>query len=363
LIHTYLPQEDRIRVKESFDLAKRVHGTQRRRSGEPFFTHPLTVAYYLAMFQLDAPALMAALLHDVAEDTYVSLEEIEAEFGTEVMRLVDGVTKLKEVSAEFSNGRELTQEEIQDASLHKMFEAMTVDVRVVLIKLFDRFHNMLTIGAMPLEKQAKKARETLSVYAPLANRLGIWWLKSELEAMCFQVLDPENFTEISQRLENMIHRRQAVYSRISEQILELLVENGLKVSAVKPSDHSVSSVYNSVVRRGKSATINKVDFPLRFTILLEDEAACYLALGLIHKNWPPVPKQFDDYIAAPRENLYRALHTTVIWSGLHGPPALLTSSRVFRERSSCGPWNGDAQEPSCRPWFSCGRENRWRVCA
>jgi len=314
LIQGYLPLEDRSQVKEAFDLARRVHGDQHRRSGEPFFTHPLAVAYYLAMFKLDAPTLMAALLHDVAEDTYVSLEEIEEQFGGEVMRLVDGVTKLKEVSAEFSRGPELSPEEIRDASLHKMFEAMTGDVRVVLIKLFDRFHNMLTIGAMPRRKQEEKARETLYVYAPLANRLGIWWLKSELEAFSFQVLDAESFDNISQKVESLIHRRQAIYGRISEQILELLVENGLKVNDVKPSDHSVSSVYKSLADKADSVSPNRVDFPLRFTVLLEDEPSCYLALGLIHKCWRPVPGQFDDYIAAPRENLYRALHTTVIYS-------------------------------------------------
>lgn len=314
LIKSYLPQHDRKRVKEAFNLAKRVHGDQRRLSGEPFFLHPLTVAYYLAMFHLDAPALMAALLHDVAEDTFVTLEEIEDKFGEEVMKLVDGVTKLKEVSAEFSKGRELTPEEIRDASLHKMFEAMTGDVRVVLVKLFDRFHNMLTIGAMPPQKQEEKARETLYVYAPLANRLGIWWLKTELEELSFEVLDRKTFEMVSQRMESLIHRRQALYSRISEQILELLVQNGLKVSDVKPSDHSVSSVYKSLVDEANTASLNKVDFPLRFTILLEDEAACYQALGLIHKCWRPVPGKFDDYIAAPRENLYRALHTTVIYS-------------------------------------------------
>ncbi|MFZ0548295.1 MAG: RelA/SpoT family protein [Candidatus Promineifilaceae bacterium] len=314
MIQTYLPLEDRLRVREAFELAKRVHGDQRRRSGEPFFTHPLTVAYYLAIFQLDAPTLMAALLHDVAEDTYVSLEEIEELFGGEVMRLVDGVTKLKEVSAEFSRGRELTPEEIRDASLHKMFGAMTGDVRVVLVKLFDRFHNMRTIGAMPRRKQEEKARETLYVYAPLANRLGIWWLKSELEAYSFQVLNNEAFDHVSQMLETLIHRRQAVYGRVSEQILELLVENGLVVKDVKPSDQSVSSVYKSLADKSDILSLNKMDVPLRFTILLEDESSCYLALGLIHKCWRPVPGQFDDYIAAPRENLYRALHTTVIYT-------------------------------------------------
>ena len=312
LIQTYLSLEDRNRIQDAFDLAKRVHGDQKRRSGEPFFIHPLTVAYYLAMFQMDGPALIAALLHDVAEDTHVSLEEIEEQFGKEVRNLVDGVTKLKEVSAEFSKGRKLTPDEIRDASLHKMFEAMTGDVRVVLVKLFDRYHNMLTIDAMPPKKQEEKARETLWVYAPLANRLGIWWLKTELEALSFEVLDKQVFENISQDVKNLVHRRQPLYSSISEQIIELLVQNGLEVDDVKPADHSVASVYKILADKKKSEVITKADFPLRFTVLLENESACYLALGLIHNCWKPIAGQFDDYIAIPRENLYRALHTTVI---------------------------------------------------
>ncbi len=312
LTQTYLPVEDRKQVREAFDLAKRVHGDQKRRSGEPFFIHPLTVAYYLAIFRMDAPALIAALLHDVAEDTHVSLEEIEEGFGREVRNLVDGVTKLKEVSAEFSKGRKLNPDEIRDASLHKMFEAMTGDVRVVLVKLFDRYHNMLTISAMPPKKQAEKASETLWIYAPLANRLGIWWLKTELEALSFEVLDKQVFENISQDVNNLVLRRQPLYSSISEQIIDLLVQNGLEVHDVTPSDHSVASVYQSLADQAKTDVVSKTDFPLRFTILLEDETACYQALGLIHNRWKPIPGQFDDYIAIPRENLYRALHTTVI---------------------------------------------------
>jgi GTP pyrophosphokinase len=195
-----------------------------------------------------------------------------------------------------------------------MFEAMTGDVRVVLIKLFDRAHNMVTIGAMSAEKQKQKAIETLAVYAPLANRLGIWWLKTKLEAMSFQVLDPKTFEEINHNLETIIHQRQADYNRISSQMLGTLVENGLVVRGVHPSDHSISSVYQGLTDRGKSTLLNDANFPLRITILFENESSCYLALGHIHKHWRPVPGKFDDYIATPRENLYRALHTTVIFS-------------------------------------------------
>ena len=312
LIESYLSLSERKRVRKAFDLAGRVHGDQLRKSGEPFFTHPLTVAYYLALFRLDAPTLIAALLHDVVEDTKVSIKEVKAQFGNEVSRLVDGVTKLKEVSAEFAQGRALSSEEIRDASLHKMFEAMTGDVRVVLIKLFDRLHNMRTIRAMPPPKQEEKARETQVVYAPLANRLGIWWLKTELEVLSLEVLDNDLYRITSQELDHLFHKRQAIYDRISEQVIEMLVEYGLPVVDVKPSQQSISSVARQL--SAGAASFHNFELPLRILVLLQDVPSCYLALGHLHSRWRPVTGKLDDYIAAPRENLYRALHTTVIYS-------------------------------------------------
>ncbi|MDX1616022.1 MAG: HD domain-containing protein, partial [Candidatus Promineifilaceae bacterium] len=310
IVQTYLPKEDRARVRRAFEVARQQHGDQRRRSGEPFFSHPLTVAYYLAEFRLDADALMAALLHDVAEDTRLSVREIREEFGPEVSRLVDGVTKLKEVTAGVARGRELSGKEIQDASLHKMFDAMTTDVRVVLIKLFDRLHNMRTIKALPLHKQRSKAEETLTVYAPLANRLGIWRIKSELEALSLEVLDPEAYQAVKNSLDQQFLKQQAAYALISEQIFACLQEKNLTVVNVVASPENIYSVYRSLQARG--ASFDNFDSPLRVVVLLEDEAACYQALGYVHQMWRPVPGQFDDYIASPRENLYRALHTTVI---------------------------------------------------
>lgn len=312
LIQTYLESEDIRRIQAGFEVARREHGRQRRQSGELFFTHPLTVAYYLAQYRLDADAIIAALLHDVAEDTLVSIDEISDQFGQDVSRLVDGVTKLKEVSAGFAQVGQLTSEQIQDASLHKMFNAMTSDVRVVLIKLFDRLHNLRTIQALPPYKQEQKARETLAVYAPLANRLGIWRLKTDLEALCLQILDPEAYHIISQALEQQHHKRQANYVAISEQIIQHLQAQEINVVNVLPNPESIYSVYKSLSPR--TAPYEKIDIPLRVVVLLEDAPTCYLALGYVHQLWRPIPGKFDDYIAVPRENLYRALHTTVIFS-------------------------------------------------
>lgn len=312
LANSYLAGQDQLRVLEAFELARQQHADQRRQSGELFFTHPLTVAYYLAEYRADAAALMAALLHDVAEDTLLSIEQIGEQFGPEVSRLVDGVTKLKEVSAGVVKGRHLTSQEIQDASLHKMFAAMTTDVRVVLIKLFDRLHNMRTIDALPTAKQQAKAQETLSVYAPLANRLGIWRLKTELEELALRVLDPEAYKLIKVTLDNQFHQHQATYTIITEQIIKHLQDNGLVVSDVVQNPESVYSIYRLYQSRGIS--FEKIETPMRVVVLVEDKISCYQALGYLHELWRPVPGKFDDYIALPRENHYRALHTTVIYS-------------------------------------------------
>jgi GTP diphosphokinase / guanosine-3',5'-bis(diphosphate) 3'-diphosphatase len=309
-IRTYLNEDERGRVREAFELARREHGDQRRRSGELFFTHPLTVATYLTEYRLDASALIAALLHDVAEDTLVSVEEIGERFGQDVRYLVDGVTKLKEVTAGVARGRRLSTEEVQDASLHKMFDAMIADVRVVLIKLFDRLHNMRTIQALPVAKQRQKGQETLAVYAPMANRLGMWRMKSELEALSLEVLDPEAYLTIKTSLEQQYLKQQSAYATFTEEIIRWLQQNGVPVVNVFPAPENIYSVYRSL--RAAGAPYDSFESPLRLVVLLEDVKSCYLALGYLHQRWRPVPGKFDDYIAVPRENLYRALHTTVI---------------------------------------------------
>ncbi|MFQ5399465.1 MAG: RelA/SpoT family protein [Anaerolineae bacterium] len=299
-------------MHEAFTLARREHGDQRRQSGELFFTHPLTVAYYLAEYRMDAPALAAALLHDVAEDTLVTISEIEAQFGQEVARLVDGVTKLKNVSAGVARDRKLSRQEIQDVSLHKLFDVMTSDVRTVIIKLFDRLHNMRTIQFLSPQKQRRKATETLAVYAPLANRLGIWRLKNELESLSLEVLHNQAYQTIKQRLADVTERHKAELGRIKRQIVSFLAQSGIEVQDVLLAPENAYTVYQDLITSGTA--YKDIDETMRLVILLKDTPTCYLAMGRLHEMWKPVPGTFDDYIAVPRDNLYRSLHTTVVHS-------------------------------------------------
>lgn len=309
-INKYLSAEDRICVQEAFALARREHGEQRRKSGELFFTHPLTVAYYISEYYLDAPALIAALLHDVAEDTRVTIDEIEAQFGEEVARLVDGVTKLKDVTKGIARRKELSKQEIEDLTLHKLLAAMTTDVRAVVIKLFDRLHNMRTIKATPHGRQVYKAKETLSVYAPLANRLGIWRLKNELESLSLEVLEPEAHAIIKSRLAQIHEEQQEEYQLMSGQIFDCLLQANLDVRRVFLTPENIYSVYLDLCDNG--ASFYEVDKTMRLVVLLDNWQSCYQALGYLHQLWQPVPGTFDDYVAVARDNLYRSLHTTVV---------------------------------------------------
>lgn len=311
-ISSYLSVDDRLCVQEAFELARQEHGDQRRKSGELFFTHPLTVAYYLSEYQLDAPALVAALLHDVAEDTRVTIDEIETRFGKEVALLVDGVTKLKDVTKGVSAGSTLTKKEIEDATLHKMLGIMTEDVRTVIIKLFDRLHNMRTIKATPYHRQVYKAKETLSIYAPLANRLGIWQIKNELESLALEVIDNEAYTIIKQQREQLRLEQVAQYEMVSAQILDLLLQANINVRKVLYAPENIYTIYQDLCSNGVS--FYELDKTMRLVILLEDWPSCYLAMGHLHQLWQPIPGRFDDYIAVPRDNLYRSLHTSVIHS-------------------------------------------------
>ncbi|MCZ7674504.1 MAG: HD domain-containing protein [Chloroflexi bacterium] len=299
-------------MQDAFVLARQEHGDQRRKTGELFFNHPLTVASYLSEYHLDAAALEAALLHDVAEDTKISIEEIEAMFSAEVAQIVDGVTKLKDVTEGVAKGRRLSPQEIQDQTLHKLFRAMTIDVRTVIIKLFDRLHNMRTIHAMPLHKQRQKAKETLSVYAPLANRLGLWTLKNELEALSLEVLQNRAYNIISKRLQEVEKQHQEMYHLVSAEIFNCLLQADIDVRNVLLSPESIYSVYQDIIATGGS--YEEIDRTMRLKILLNEWPACYQALGHLHQLWKPVPGTFDDYIAVPRDNLYRSLHTTVLHS-------------------------------------------------
>ena len=311
LISTYLGPDERAVVREAFDLARLEHGDELRRSGEPFFTHPLTIAYYLAEFQMDAATLIAALLHDVVEDTRVSVTEINDRFGKEVGRLVDGLTKFEAVADDVVV-QTLSREEVRDATLHKLFGVMTDDVRVGIIKIFDRLHNMRTIKATSPATQQRKADETLAVYAPLANRLGIWEVKNDLEALSLEVLDPAAYHSIRQKLEQLRHQHQTPFAVVNHQIAEQLTAANIQILDIKLSPENVYSIYQSSRSNGRHGNRFKFDPVLRLVVVLQDIRSCYLALGELHQMWRPVPGTFDDYIASPRDNLYRALHTTVV---------------------------------------------------
>lgn len=307
---TYLSRADQRKVEEAFEVARREHGPQTRHSGELFVTHPLTVATYLSEYRLDADALAAALLHDIAEDTLVTIGEIEEMFGPDVAKLVSGVTKLKEVTEGVASERQMSGQELQQATFQRLFQAMTEDVRTVIIKIFDRLHNMRTIDALPPEKQIAKSKETLSVFAPLANRLGMWDVKSELEALSLEVLKPDAYWAIKAELETLQREQAAQFEVVSAQIWESLLGANLDVRDVRMAPENIYTVYQDLNKKGSS--YRDVDRMMRLTVLLGDTMSCYTALGLLHQLWPAVPNSFDDYISVRRDNLYQSLHTRVI---------------------------------------------------
>jgi GTP pyrophosphokinase len=290
-------------LERAHDLAVTAHEGQLRASGEPYVVHPVAVAYELAQLQMDAETLAAALLHDVPEDTDVTLPDIEKRFGREVARLVDGVTKL----SKFGSAR--TMEEQQAENIRKMFMAMAEDVRVVIIKLVDRLHNMRTLGFLPAEKQARIARQTMEIYAPLAHRLGVWQIKWELEDLSFKYLEPDAYRKLVTMLAD---RRKARESYVNKSIGVLRKELArLSIGAeISGRPKHLYSIHKKMERKG--AEFNEIYDIHAIRVLVEDVKDCYAALGVVHSLWRPIPGQFDDYIAMPKANMYQSLHTAVI---------------------------------------------------
>lgn len=305
-IESYLPFQERVKVREAFEFARQAHEGQKRKSGEPYLIHPVTIAYFLAQYQLDTPTLIAALLHDVAEDTPFTIQQISERFGEEVAQLVNGLTKFEETAPQLVPGK------IRDVSLWKLFSFVADDVRVGLIKLFDRLHNMQTIKYASPDSQRKNANETLDIYGPLANRLGIWFLKNDLERLSLQALDPNAYEKIRQQLEQLRHQQQPLFDQMHQQIATLLTKAGLSIQEIKNIPQNIYPIYQEAQKYSSNTNFHpKVDSTLRLSVLLNDKQGCYQALGEIHGAWRPVSKSFDDYIAAPRDNLYQALHTTL----------------------------------------------------
>ncbi len=307
-VRAHHPTADLSGIERAYRFAVEAHGAQRRASGEPYVTHPIEAAQTLAELGLDPVAIQAALLHDVPEDTEYALADVEERFGPEVARLVDGVTKLSKFSAH-------SHEERQAENIRKMFLAMAEDVRVVLIKLADRLHNMRTIAGLPPEKQQRIARQTLEIYAPLAERLGIWQMKWELEDLSFKVLDPVAFRSLAQQLETRRAARESYVDRAMAELGEALEASGI-VAELSGRPKHLYSIHRKMQR--KSAAFDEVYDVYAIRVLVDEVKDCYAALGVVHSLWRPIPGQFDDYIAMPKANGYQSLHTAVI--ALEGHP-------------------------------------------
>lgn len=324
---------DRELIQRAYRVAEEAHREQKRHSGEPYINHCLAVATILADLRVPPEVVAAGLLHDTVEDTTVTLADVRRDFGNTIAVLVDGVTKLTNLprvsrgdqhaddqaddSAEIpANGNGSTplplgrKQDLVSETLRKTFLAMGDDVRVVLIKLADRLHNMRTLGFMPEDKRKRIAKETLDIFAPLANRLGIWQIKWELEDLGFRHLNPEKYKEIAEQLQERRPDREAQIETIKEKLIELLASNNIKVEISGRPKH-IYSIYKKMTQKGKPFDLVRDVRAVR--LIVQDVPSCYAALGVIHTHWRPIPGEFDDYIAAPKDNFYQSLHTAVIY--------------------------------------------------
>ncbi|MCA1644644.1 MAG: bifunctional (p)ppGpp synthetase/guanosine-3',5'-bis(diphosphate) 3'-pyrophosphohydrolase [Chloroflexi bacterium] len=313
-VRKYLPGPDVEAIRRAYTFAAEAHAPQVRESGEPYINHPLAVAETLASLHMDIATLVAALCHDVSEDCDVPMAELESRFGREVARLVDGVTKLDRMQFLHVEGADdglpkLNGQELWAENMRKMFLAMAEDIRVVLIKLADRLHNMKTLQYRPPAKRRRVAQETMEIYAPLANRLGIWELKWQLEDLSFRHLEPEKYHEIADKVASRRVQREKYIQRVIEVLRGEFETHGIHADLSGRPKH-IYSIYRKMQRRG--VDIDQIYDQLAVRVLVQSIPDCYTALGVIHSIWRPLPGQFDDYIANPKESLYQSLHTTVL---------------------------------------------------
>jgi guanosine-3',5'-bis(diphosphate) 3'-pyrophosphohydrolase len=299
---------DRDKVTRAFEFACERHGDQKRYSGDEFITHPVGVAQICAGMRLDTETLCAALLHDTVEDTSATLDEVREEFGEEIAALVDGVTKLTGMNFE-------SRDERQAENYRKMMVAMATDVRVILIKLADRLHNMRTLGALPKQKQTLKSHETLEIYAPLAHRLGIHAIKWELEDLAFATLHPRKYAEIKQLVAQQRDERENYVTEAGAFLSDELEEVGIDAEISGRAKHFYS-IYTKMAKKGRE--FNEIFDLTAMRVIVGSVKDCYGAIGVIHSIWKPLPGRFKDFVAMPKANMYQALHTTVI--GPEGKP-------------------------------------------
>lgn len=301
-IRSYAPQTDVAMLTKAYSFSSKAHEGQRRQSGEPYLHHPLEVAGILTQLRLDLPSVVAGLLHDVVEDTPHTEAEIKKEFGEDIAALVDGVTKIGKI--EFRN-----YQEKQAENFRKMIVSMAEDIRVLLIKLADRLHNMRTLDALQEEKQKRIAQETLEIYAPLANRLGIGWIKSELEDLCLRYIDPETYQTLVKKVMTGREQRERYIQSVVETVQKALWDNHF-TGRVSGRYKHIFGIYQKMERQG--IPFEEVYDLMGIRIITDSKMSCYALLGLIHSLWRPVPGRFKDYIAIPKSNLYQSLHTTVV---------------------------------------------------
>ncbi len=306
LVLTNHPKADLDIIRKAYAFSFKAHQGQRRTSGEPYIYHPLQVAHILAELRLDAITVATGLLHDTVEDTVASLEEIQKEFGPEIAILVDGLTKISKISFQ-------TSEEKQAENFRKMILAMAKDIRVILVKLVDRLHNMRTLQHLKPEKQARIAQETLDIYAPLANRLGLSSVKRELEDLGLRYTKPETYYKLVTQVAKKIKEREKYTADVQAMIQAALQDHGYANTVVKGRPKHFFSIHQKMERR--SLTFEQIYDITGFRIMVDSIEHCYGTLGVIHSLWTPVPGRFKDYIAIPKANLYQSLHTTVIGPG------------------------------------------------
>lgn len=313
-IKRYHPSKDLSLVERAYKLAREAHGEQKRKSGEPYIIHPLCVAKILAELELDLESITAGLLHDVVEDTKYTLDEISEMFNSDVALLVDGVTKLSNI--EYSS-----REEMQAENYRKMFLSMAKDIRVILIKIADRLHNMRTLKYMRPEKQKEKAQETLDIYAPLADRLGISKIKTELEDLCLRYLEPEAYYDLVDKINRKQSEREDFVNKIVDEIKEKCEEAGIKNCTVYGRPKHFFSIYKKMHTKNK--TLDQIFDLFAVRVLVDSVKDCYGVLGVVHEAYTPMPNRFKDYIAMPKANMYQSLHNTLI-----GPDGMIFEIQI-----------------------------------
>lgn len=309
-----LTPHDRKLIEHAYHKAEVNHAGQNRKSGEPYFVHCVAVAQILADMGLDAEAIAAALMHDLIEDTDVTYEELAEEFNETVATLVSGVTKLTKLPIRVDNDDPTDRDEVKRQRdleyFRKMMIMMGDDVRVVLVKLADRLHNMRTLGVMEPQKQIEKARETAEIFAPLANRLGIWQLKWELEDLALRYLKPDDYRMIAMQLDERRADREEYLEEVKGTLRQELEKNGIHDANISARPKHINSIYNKMQR--KDVPFEQIYDVRAVRVIVNSKPHCYLALGVVHDLWRPVPGEFDDYIASPKDNFYRSLHTAVL---------------------------------------------------